>query len=881
MQTVRPYLFVILTLCLFCAPTFANKVFYKGSNGVGTGKHLVLVASDHEYRAEETIPALARILSVHGGFDCTVLFGVNDKGEIEAGISNIPGLEVLQKADGLVFFVRFLALPPEQMKHLDEYFGRAGPVVGLRTSTHAFKYDKNRANDPYAKYSFRYTGKEYKGGFGEQVLGQSWVGHYGQNHRQSTRIDLVEAKKKHPILRGVNQVHVQAGGYNAEPQSDWNILTMAQPLMSMKPDGKDDPQKPPKASEWTREYTSKNGKKGRVFTSLYGASQDLLNPGYRRLILNGIYWSVGLENQIKADAKIDFVGSFNPTKFENRGEVKGVKPAMYADLNIPIPADPKAVIQKVQSVTAKNQNIRKGARYVRVEIEDDNRILTLNEVEIISNGKNIAPKGKATQSSTGAGGVASRAIDGNKDPDYNKGGQTHTDGFGSVNPWWEVDLGSEYKIDEVEVWNRKGFESRLNGFTIQLLDANRKKIYKSGKTKGAQRTKFTLRFRTVIDFSLYNGKPEPTAFKPVPNKVNVPDGYKDSLPFSFKKGDRIAILGSGLADRMQHDGWTETLLQSELKGQEVIFRNMSLSGDRPNSYPRSKGFMEMNNYLRHVKADAVFAMFGYNESYDGEKGANRYKQELVNFVKNIRGSKANGETFPRIVLFSPIAFQNLKNRNLPRGKLQNKNLAVYAKVTEDAAKQAGVEFVDLYHPTLALFQKASQPLTINGAHLNEEGNRLLAEIIAGALLKKEVKANLTLNPLRKAVLDKNWHWFNRYRATDGNDIWGGRSKLRFVDDQSNAKVLQHELVMLDVMTANRDQHIWKVAQGEKSKVVDDSNVPAPIKVISNVGGGSVSSSAIKEGSTKYFSPEESLERAYLYGMILKLICLLMSNSFLS
>jgi hypothetical protein len=81
--------------------------------------------------------------------------------------------------------------------------------------------------------------------------------------------------------------------------------------------------------------------------------------------------------------------------------------------------------------------------------------------------------------------------------------------------------------------------------------------------------------------------------------------------------------------------------------------------------------------------------------------------------------------------------------------------------------------VDLYHPTLALFQKASQPLTINGAHLNEEGNRLLAEIIAGALLKKEVKANLTLNPLRKAVLDKNWHWFNRYRATDGNDIWGG------------------------------------------------------------------------------------------------------------
>ena len=135
---------------------------------------------------------------------------------------------------------------------------------------------------------------------------------------------------------------------------------------------------------------------------------------------------------------------------------------------------------------------------------------------------------------------------------------------------------------------------------------------------------------------------------------------------------------------------------------------------------------------------------------------------------------------------------------------------------------------------------------------------MLAEIIAEALLKKGVEAMSALEPLRQAVLDKNWHWFNRYRATDGNDIWGSRSKLRFVDDQANGLVLQHELVMLDVMTANRDQHIWKVAQGKKSKV-DDSNVPAPIKVISNVGGGSISSSAIKEGSTKYLSPKESLK----------------------
>ena len=858
LPTLSRLLSFAFTFLISASFTNANPVVYKAGTS-SQNKKLVFVASDHEYRAEETLPALARIMAVHHGFDCTVLFGLDTKGEIEAGVSNIPGLETLRDADGMVMFTRFLALPPEQMKHIDEYLNRAGPVVGLRTSTHGFKYDKNRASDPYSKYDFRFAGKEYQGGFGEQVLGQSWVGHYGQNHRQSTRIDLIAEKKGHPILRGVNNVHVQAGGYNAEPQPDWDVLTKAQPLMSMKADGKDDLQKPPMASEWTRTYTGRNGRKGRVFTSLYGASQDLLNPGYRRLILNGIYWSVGLEDQIKPNSNIEFVGAFNPSKFENRAEVKGVKPVMYVDLNSPIPANPNVVVKKVQSVTARNQNIRKGARFLRVEIPQDNKVLTINEVEIISSGKNIAPQGKATQSSTGAGGIASRAIDGNKDPDYNKGGQTHTDGFGSVSPWWEIDLGREYKIDEVEIWNRKGFESRLDGFTIQLLDANRKQIYKSGKTKGAQRTKFTLRFRTILEFFLYNGKPEPTAFKPLPYKANVPADYKDVLPFTFKKGDRIAILGNGLADRMQHDGWTETLLQSELTGQEITFRNMSLSGDRPNSYPRSSGFMSMNDYLRHVKADAVFAMFGYNESFDGEKGTKRFRQELVNFVKDIRGTKANGASFPRIVLFSPIGFQDLQDRNLPRGKLQNRNLAIYTKVTEEVAEQEGVEFVDLFNPTLALFQKSTQPLTINGAHLNEEGNRKLAEVIAQALLNKEVKAKSSLETLRLAVVDKNWHWLNRYRATDGNDIWGSRSKLRFVDDQSNSRVLQHELVMIDAMTANRDQHIWKIAAGEKSKI-DDSNVPAPIQVVSNVGGGSISSSAIKEGSTKYRSPTESLNR---------------------
>ena len=847
----------VLSSCLiifigFFNALIANPVSYTGSVKEKKGKNLVLIASDHEYRAEETIPALARILAVHHGIDCTVLFGLNKDGEIEAGISNIPGLEALKKADGMVIFTRFLALPPEQMKHIDDYLNRAGPVVGLRTSTHGFNYKNDK--DPYYKYHFRYTGKDYEAGFGHQVLGQSWVGHYGKNHTQSTRIDIIKGKKNHPILRGVNKVHVQAGGYNAEAQNDWDILTMAQPLMSMKPDGADDKTKPPMASEWTRHYQGKNGKKGRVFTSLYGASEDLLNPGYRRMIVNGVYWTLGLENKIKPDSKIDFVGPYKPTTFKNRGEVRGVKPSMYAKMDSPIPAKPEA--EKEQEPSAKPTN---GTRFLRIEIPGDNKILTLNEVEIFSGGKNVARQGKAKQSSVGSGGVPERGIDGNKNPDWGGAGQTHTDGFGTTNPWWEVDLGKGYVVDAVEVWNRQGFEKRLDGFTIQLMDANRKQIYKSGKTKGAQRIKFTLKSRTIIDFTLYNGKPEPKSLVSSPVIAEVPAGYKDALPFSFKKGDKVAILGNGLADRMQHDAWMETVLQSALKGKDISFRNMAFSGDRPNKYPRSKGFIPMNQYLQHVKADVVFAMFGYNESFDGPQNADNHKNLLIDFVGKIRSYKPNGKSFPRIVLFSPIAFQNLKDRNLPNGRAHNRNLAAYTKATENAAKEAGVQFIDLFNPTLKLFEQNKTPLTINGAHLNEEGNRLLAEIIAEALLGKDIPASPTLHNIKEAIHQKNWTWHNRYRATDGNDIWGGRSKLRFVDDQSNAEVLQHELAMLDVMTANRDKLIWAIAQGKKYKI-NDSNVPKPISVISNIGGKSRSSNAGKEGNPNYLSPKESMKR---------------------
>ncbi len=329
--------------------------------------------------------------------------------------------------------------------------------------------------------------------------------------------------------------------------------------------------------------------------------------------------------------------------------------------------------------------------------------------------------------------------------------------------------------------------------------------------------------------------------------------------FHFQQNDIVAIVGNGLADRMQHFPWVETVLQSQLKGKNVRFRNMSFSGDMVNKRPRNKGFTNDEQYLAHVGANVVFVFYGYNESFGGPTKAAAYQQELVKLVDRYQVvGRKNGKDL-RFVLFSPIAFEETGDPNLPDGIQQNANLAAFTEATRQAAQQAGVTYVDLYSPTFQLFQSSPERFTINGAHLNEEGYKQLAEVVSKSLLGKTIPLGDQLAGIYSAVQEKNWHWHNRYRATDGNDIWGGRSGLRFVGGQSNADVLKHELVMLDVMTANRDAAIWAAAEG-RSFQVDDSNVPPPVEVKSNVGGKSRSSSAKKEGSLRYLSPEDSIAK---------------------
>lgn len=313
-------------------------VVYEGSDGIGKGKHIVLVSGDEEYRSEEALPQLAKILAKHHGFKCTVLFAIDPKtGTISPNVNNnIPGLEHLKTADLMVIFTRFRNLPDEQMKYLAEYVDAGKPVVGLRTATHAFN---NPGSKAYAKYSWGST-KEWEGGFGRYVLGETWVAHHGAHGSQATRGIIAPGAKDHPILRRIQDGDVfgltDVYTVRLPLPGDSKPLVLGQVVAGMKPTDK--PQAGPKNDPmmpvaWVKTYQGLGGTSGRVFTTTMGASQDLAFEGTRRMIVNGCLWAIGLEEKIPERTNVKLVGEYNPSAFRFVKEWKGAKkPADLAGL---------------------------------------------------------------------------------------------------------------------------------------------------------------------------------------------------------------------------------------------------------------------------------------------------------------------------------------------------------------------------------------------------------------------------------------------------------------------------------------------------------------------------------------------------------------------
>ncbi len=313
--------------------------------------HVVLVSGDEEYRSEEALPMLAKILSNHHGFKTTVLFAQDpaEPGIVDPNyLSNIPGLDKLADADMMILFTRFRALPDEQMKHFDDYLKSGKPLIGIRTATHAFMFEDIDFETSYGHYgSFYEEEDEWDGGFGRAILGEKWISHHGEHRHQSTLGMVAPGAEDHPVLTGIEQGAIwgpsDVYGVRLPLPGDSKPIVLGQvtereaeydendPLYGMRPTdaepaGTDmreneedeevevDLNDPMMPIAWTKSYQIPGGQKGMAFTSTIGASTDMLSEGVRRMFVNATYYL--LEMPVPEKAMVDIIGTYKPTGYE-------------------------------------------------------------------------------------------------------------------------------------------------------------------------------------------------------------------------------------------------------------------------------------------------------------------------------------------------------------------------------------------------------------------------------------------------------------------------------------------------------------------------------------------------------------------------------------
>jgi hypothetical protein len=289
--------------------------------GSANGKKVVLLSGDEEYRSEEGLPQLAKILSQKHGFDCIVLLSQDDDGTVNPNNqTNIPGMHLLGGADLVICQFRFRELPDEGMKHFVDYLESGKPMMVLRTATHAFDYSRNKKS-PYAKYSWTAPG----GGFGGMTIGETWTYHHGNHGHEGTR-GLIEGKNKdHPVLKGVKDVFGLTDVYGVNPDfpGDATVLLQGATLRGLAADDAVNIDKPLMPIAWLRDYRGESGKTSKMFCSTIGAAIDMKSADLRRLFVNTAYFLTGLPAPINAD--VATVGDYNPSMFGFNKFKKGVK----------------------------------------------------------------------------------------------------------------------------------------------------------------------------------------------------------------------------------------------------------------------------------------------------------------------------------------------------------------------------------------------------------------------------------------------------------------------------------------------------------------------------------------------------------------------------
>lgn len=330
-QLVLVFAAVLLMSPLSTAQAQDEWVVYDGFDGPGDGRHIVFVSGDEEYRSEEALPQLAKILAQHHGFKATVLFAVDpETGEINPNqVDNIPGLHNLNTADLMVLFTRFRDLPDEQMRHIVDYVDSGRPIVAMRTATHAFNFENHTT---YDHYSWRSEEEGWEGGFGRRILGETWYRHHGDHGEESTRGLINGIWEEQPILNGVQDIWVPTDVYGVRDIKgpDVKTLVYGQSVSGMQPSAEPNFDKSIIPVAWTRTYRGQNGQHGRVFTTTMGNAEDLLNEDFRRLLVNAAYWGMGMEDDIPEEADVDIVGEYEPTPFGFDDFQEGVYPSDHA-----------------------------------------------------------------------------------------------------------------------------------------------------------------------------------------------------------------------------------------------------------------------------------------------------------------------------------------------------------------------------------------------------------------------------------------------------------------------------------------------------------------------------------------------------------------------
>ena len=348
------HLWAVLAALVLALPAVAADAFTSGpgwlefpaGKGSGAGKHVVLLVGDEEYRSEEALPMLARILSERHGFKCTVLFS-HDDGVINPNNgASLAKPEALDTADALVLGLRFRKWNDVALAKFDAAIKRGVPIVATRTSTHAFSgIPKDSA---FAAYNWN-----AKGGFGKNVLGETWVSHWGNHKGEATRTAIEPGAEKLAVLNGVGEIFGDTDVYEAYPPADAQILLRGLVLKGMNPQ---DPlserskkrstdkqeqgiKSPAMAVAWTRVVPNAGGTKNRVLTTTMASASDLKDESLRRLVINGVFWGLGLDVPAKAD--VTPVVEWKPSNYSFNMFHRGLKAEDFAGvLPPPVTAPP-------------------------------------------------------------------------------------------------------------------------------------------------------------------------------------------------------------------------------------------------------------------------------------------------------------------------------------------------------------------------------------------------------------------------------------------------------------------------------------------------------------------------------------------------------------